>query len=233
VLGLPEPETRVLMSNTPAFHEKIRSKLIKFGGAAYVPPEGGSFPTLEQVIRMIRGMGAIPTTTWLDGTSDGESDMMANLELMISKGATAMNIIPDRNWNIDNPEEKSLKLAKLREAIEAARAFDLPLSVGTEMNKAGQPFVDNFAAPELADYATDFVRGARFFYGHTLLARWADFGYFSEGAEAAFGSDRRAKNRFFIEVGAAARPNRALYDRLQARRGLLSPAEILEIVKGS
>jgi len=231
ILGLPEPEARSLMSNTPAFHEKIRSKLVKFGGVAYVPPDSGSFPRVEQVVAMARGVGALPTTTWLDGTNDGEHDMMANLELFVSKGAAAMNVIPDRSWNVRDPVEKALKLGKLREAVEAARAFDLPLSVGTEMNRHGLPVVDDFAAPELASCVEDFVRGARFFYGHTLLARWADLGYFSEAAEAAFGTDRRAKNGFFAEVGAAARPSARMYNLLRERKGELTPAEALDMVR--
>jgi len=228
ILGLSETEARALMSDTAAFHENMRSKLIKFGGVGYVPPASGSFPTLEEAVRIIRSIGALPVTTWLDGTSEGERDMMANLDLFTSKGVVGMNIIPDRNWNIASPEEKAVKLAKLREAVEAARAFDLPLSVGTEMNRPGQPFVDNFAAPELADYVDEFVRGAQFYYGHSLLARWADFGYFSEGAEAAFEDDRHAKNRFFAEIGAAARPSRELYERLRERAGSWEPHGLAE-----
>jgi len=230
ILGLSETKTWALMSDTAEFHEKMRSSLIKFGGVGYVPPASGSFPTLEEAVRMIRSIGALPVTTWLDGTSEGEQDMTANLELFVSKGVVGMNIIPDRNWNIKNAEEKAPKLAKLQEAVAAARAFDLPLSVGTEMNRPGQPFVDNFAAPELADYVDEFVRGAQFYYGHSLLARWADFGYFSEGAEAAFGDDRRAKNRFFADVGASARPDRELYERLRERAGSWEPHGLAESV---
>lgn len=231
VLDMPEPKVKELMSNTPVFHEKLRSKLIKFGGVGYVQPESGSFPSLELVIEMIKSIGAIPTTTWLDGTSEGEADMMANLEFMTRKGVISLNIIPDRNWNIKDPKEKSVKLAKLREVIEAARYFDLPLSIGTEMNKAGQPFVDDFSAPELADYVNDFVRGAQFFYGHTLLARYADFGYFSHAAEAEFGKDRHAKKQFYTKVGATAKPEKALFDRLSEHKGELSAKEALEIVR--
>lgn len=231
-IGTSEQEMRELIANTPAFHEKMRGKLMKFGGVGYVKPKNGSFPAVEEVTEMIIEIGAIPTTTWLDGTNHGEDNMMENLDLFTSKGIGAINIIPDRNWNIKNPEEKALKLAKLREAIEAARAFDLPLSVGTEMNKAGLPFVDNFQAPELADYVDEFVNGARFFYGHTLLARFADFGFYSEGAKAAFGNDRRAKKLFFAEVGRLAKPSQCLHERLQERRGQLEAGQILEMVDG-
>ncbi|MEN6371964.1 MAG: hypothetical protein ABFD64_08115 [Armatimonadota bacterium] len=229
-LEMPEAEVSTLMENTPALHEKLRAKLIKFGGVGYVQPETSSFPAVEQVIEMVKSLGALPTTAWLDGMNPGEADMMANLEIMASKGVVAINIIPDRNWNIKKPEEKALKLAKLKEVVDAAKHFDLPLSVGTEMNKAGLPFVDNFAAPELADYVEDFVKGAQFFYGHTLLARCADFGYFSPAADAAFGKDRRAKNQFFAKIGSSAKPSPSLYESLRKHAGKLSPEEALWLV---
>lgn len=227
VLGMAEPEARELIANTPAFHEKMRGKLMKIGGVGYVKPESGSFPSVEEVTEMIIAIGAIPTTTWLDGTNAGEDDMMENLELFTSKGIAAINIVPDRNWNIKNADEKTLKLKKLREVMEAARAFALPLSVGTEMNKAGLPFVDNFSAPELSDYVDEFVSGAQFFCGHTFLARFADFGYYSNAAKATFGDDRRAKNEFYTKVGKSAKPSQALYDRLRESAGQWEPEEIL------
>ena len=49
--------------------------------------------------------------------------------------------------------------------MDACRKFDLPIFVGTEMNKAGQPFVDDFHAPELTPYVEDFLAGARWVYG--------------------------------------------------------------------
>ncbi|MHB0912310.1 MAG: PHP domain-containing protein [Armatimonadota bacterium] len=145
-------------------HEKMRSKLMKFGGVGYVPPTEDSFPTLEEAIEMIRGMDAVPMAAWLDGTNPGEADPVALLDLMRSKGVAALNIIPDRNWNIKDPAEKVLKTGKLRETIEAARALHMPIAVGTEMNKAGLPFVDDFHAPELAPYVRDFMEGARRLY---------------------------------------------------------------------
>ncbi len=231
ILGVPEAEAAALVANTPEFHEKMRSKLMKFGGVGYVKPDRKSFPSVDEVIAMARGMEALPTTTWLDGTTPGEADMMAQLELMTSKGVVAINIVPDRNWNIKNAEEKAIKVAKLADVIEAARAFDLPLSIGTEMNKGGLPFVDNFAAPDLAPYADEFVEGAHFFYGHTLLARWANFGYFSKGADAAFGSDRKARNAFFAEVGAKAVPVAKLYESLRAGAGEWESASLLDLVR--
>jgi len=201
-LDLSPENVRELLQNTPKFHDAVRSKLIKFGGPGYVMPDSGSFPTVEEAISMIRGMDALPMIAWLDGTNSGEADIHAFLSLLESKGVVAMNIIPERNWNLRDPEEKRIKLSKLYEAIRAANEFEFPISIGTEMNRAGLPFVDNFKAPELAPVVPDFLRGARMLYGHTLLARHADFGYWSSGAREAFGEDRAAKNRFYERVGA-------------------------------
>jgi hypothetical protein len=200
-LGISKDEAVELVPQTPKFHEKLRSKLMKFGGVGYIPPTSGSFPSIEDAIKMMLGMDALPMATWLDGTNAGEEDAVQWLDLLRSKGCVALNIIPDRNWNIKNPDEKALKTLKLREVVEAARRFDMPICVGTEMNKAGLPFVDNFQAPELLPYAKDFVEGARFFYGHTVLARYADFGYFSPAADATFGGDTKAKNAFYAQIG--------------------------------
>lgn len=225
-LGLPLDEVSDIIPNTAKFHEVVRSKLMKLGGVGYIAPDRDTFPAVEEVIAMIRAMGALPMPAWLDGINSGEADIQAYLSLFESKGAVAINIIPDRNWNLKDPAEKALKLSKLREAVEAARAFDFPLCVGTEMNKAGLPFADNFQAPELQPFVADFVRGARILHGHTLLARHAEFGYWSKGAEAEFGIDRRAKNRFFEHVGMP-EPNQSLRRNLESRAGKWTARELL------
>jgi len=194
-------EAEALLMNTPMLHEKMRSKLMKYGGVGYVAPTAETFPTIESVIQMAMGMDALPTATWLDGTSSGEADMAAMLELLASKGVVALNIIPDRNWNIKDPEEKRVKVANLAKAVQAARDIGFPICVGTEMNKSGLPFVDDFGAPELQPYVGDFLDGAFFFWGHTVLSRRAGMGYVSDWALAHFGADIRRKTEFYTRLG--------------------------------
>ena len=170
-LGAASAELETLMANTPAFHELIRAKLMKFGSVGYVSPDKDSFPSIESAVVMMRGIDAVPTCAWLDGTNPGEDDPVELLELMQSKGIGAVNIIPDRNWNIKNAEEKAIKVRNLGRMVEACRKMDLPILVGTEMNKAGQPFVDDFSAPELAPYIEDFLAGARWIYDRSLAGR--------------------------------------------------------------
>lgn len=200
-LGAERGDVESLLISTPKFHDSMRSKLMKYGGPGYVAPTRDTFPDIDLAIEMIREMEALPTATWLDGTSSGESDMRAMLELLASKGVVAMNIIPDRNWNIRAPEEKRVKVENLGKAVQAARDIGFPLCVGTEMNKAGLPFVDDFSAPELQPHLGDFLDGAYFFWGHTFLARTAGIGFASDWAKARFGDDRRRKNEFYTKVG--------------------------------
>lgn len=229
VTGTSEKEIESLVDNPPKLHEFVRAKLMKFGGVGYVQPDESSFPSLEEAVSMIREIGALPTYAYLDGTSAGESDIRELLDYCVSKGVVALNIIPDRNWNIADADTKQVKTLKLLECIEAARDLELPLHIGTEMNKAGLPFVDNFLAPELAPFTGDFLKGAWFFYGHTLLARFADFGYWSDGARAAFGDDRAARNDFFEKAGASIiGPETGA--RLQEKRGQLDAEGILDLL---
>lgn len=223
-LGTTENEASDLLRDTPALHEKMRSKLMKFGGVGYVPPDSEAFPTVDTVIQMTKGIDALPTMTWLDGTSPGESDMPALLELMLKKGAVALNIVPDRNWNIKDPDEKHIKVENLGKAVRAARELHMPLCIGTELNKLGLPFVDNFSAPELAPYVEDFIEGAYFFWGHTFLARKAGIGFASDWADAHFGTDRAARNAFYSKVGRLADPTTTLGDTGTSKA---SPADIL------
>jgi len=142
----------------------------------------------------------------------------------VSKGAVALNMVPDRNWNIKDPEQKRIKMTHLDKAVRAAKELDLPLCVGTELNKLGLPFVDDFSAPELQPYVADFIEGAYFFWGHTFLAR-NGVGYASEWADAHFGASRARKNAFYAKVGRLADPIGA---RARIEGMDLTPDEIIK-----
>ncbi|MCU0782862.1 MAG: hypothetical protein MUF81_02205 [Verrucomicrobia bacterium] len=77
----------------------IRAKTMKRGGIGYVQPGEGSFPRMADMNRFVLECGAIPTLTWLDGTSDGEKAIEELFEIAKSTGAAALNIIPDRNYS--------------------------------------------------------------------------------------------------------------------------------------
>jgi hypothetical protein len=214
VLSMPPADARKLLGDAARLRNTVRSKLMKKGGPGYVQPDRSTFPAIGDVCRMVLDAEAIPSATWLDGTTAGESDARRLLDTYAALGCLALNIIPDRNWNLANPVEKALKTTKLREVVAAARERDLILSVGTEMNNYGQKFVDSFAAPEMAPYAAEFRDGAYILYGHTILARALGQGRTSAWARSAFGGDRRRANAFYLEVGRRAFPPREAREKL-------------------
>lgn len=224
-LGLSVAAVQELMDELPKFMNLIRSKLMKRGGVAYMQPDETTFPYVDRVHDLITGAGAIPCITWLDGTSEGEQRIEALLTLLIQKGAGALNIVPDRNWNIADPAVKKIKLANLYNVVELANSFDLPLLVGTEMNAPGLKFVDDFDAPELEPVKEDFLRGAYFLYGHTVLERYAGMGYQSHWANQCL-SSRAEKNHFYTTIGEWVEPREAPRS-LGEVKSTMTPEEVL------
>ena len=225
-LGLPADQVAATIGDDAKFANLVRARLMKRGGVGYVTPSPDSFPTVEAFHTMILACGALPCFTWLDGASEGEQAIDELLELMIDKGAVALNIIPDRNWNIADPAARALKISKLYEIVEKAGALDLPLNVGTEMNAYSQKLVDDFDAPELAPVRGAFLDGAHFIYGHTVMQRALGLGYQSDWAKQRLPT-RRERNAFYTAVGYRVLPGRTGVARLGQLDPALTPAEIL------
>jgi hypothetical protein len=202
-----------LFQDLPAFEEQIRARLTKNGGIGYEKPSETTFPPVDDFIDWVLACDAIPTVTWLDGTSAGESDPVRLLECMCVKGAVAINIIPDRNWNIKDPDVKRVKVANLDAIIREADRMGLPVNIGTEMNKTGLPFADDLAGDVLARHKKTFLLGAHVMAGHTLLARYANFSYSGTRAGAQFETIAE-KNAFFARIGSAPAITRRESDEL-------------------
>jgi hypothetical protein len=199
-LGADPEKVAECIDDPPVFQGLIRSKMMKSGGPGYAQPDPANYPLLEDVNRLILNNGAIPAFAFLDGTSEGEEAMDELLDVMMNAGAAMVNIIPDRNWNISDPETKRIKVANLNRFIENAKLRHLPIIVGTEMNAYGQRTVDDFDAPELAEHHETFLRGVHIAHAHTLLQQQAGMGYLSPWARDQFTS-AAAKNRFYEAVG--------------------------------
>ena len=199
-LDMDVAQVDAFLGETPFPHDPIRAKLMKRGGVGYQQPGPDTFPPLDAVNDAILACDAIPSYAFLDGLSEGESHMEELLELLIGKGMGALTIIPDRNWNVKDPDERALKVRKLDEVMALARALELPVIVGTEMNKPGQRLIDDFGAEPLRPYRQDFVEGAEFLYGHTLMQRALGRGYHSAWAREHLAT-REARNAFYIGVG--------------------------------
>ncbi len=187
--------------NIPKMEDLVRNALAKRGGIGYIQPTDKTFPLSDDFTLWVRTCGAIPTIAWLDGTSGGEAKCDHLLDLMTAKGCAALNIIPDRNWNLKNPAEAALKQSKLAEVVKECVRRDLPINIGTEMNKGGLPFVDDLAGPVLRAYAAEFAQGMRIMIGQTLLAAYAHAPYLGERAQAEF-KDIKKRNAFYASVGA-------------------------------
>jgi len=209
------------------FPNALRSKLMKRGGVGYAQPGPETFPSVEEVNRLILACGALPCATWLDGTSLGEQAEKELLHLLIGKGVVAFNIIPDRNWNISDPELRRRKVQNLHAVVALANQLDLPINVGTEMNAPGQKLVDDFEAGELAPVRQAFLDGADFIYGHTALQRAVGLGYQSEWAQAHLPA-RRQRNAFYTRVGQLTAPGQVGIARLKALTSAMEPAQVLE-----
>ncbi len=199
-LGIARGEMASPQVDEPRFHDLVRTRLMKRGGVGYVQPESGMFPSLRTFHDLIVACGALPCAAWLDGTTETERAIEDWLGYLVNEGVVALNIIPDRNWNISDPEIRRLKVQNLHHVVALAEALDLAVNVGTEMNSFDQKVVDDFDAPELAPVRQAFLDGAHFFYGHTIMQRVLGLGYQSAWAERYLPS-RRERKRFYTRIG--------------------------------
>ncbi len=206
----------------------IRAKTMKQGGAGYVQPDSGSFPNMTEMNKFVLKCGALPTFTWLDGTSEGEQSIEELIEVGRSTGVAVFNIIPDRNYT---PGVSDQKLANLQKVIGLTEELGLPLLGGTEMNSPGQKFVDDFESAELAPHHSLFLRGSRILHSHSTLQRFSGMGYLSEWANEQF-SDIGAKNSFYDEFGElfSPRADGPLCDELHPEMGA---SEVLSLARES
>jgi len=209
------PEGRELLNT-------IRAKTMKRGGVGYVPPDKGSFPLMVDTNRFLLAAGAIPTLTWLDGTSEGEKNIEELLDVAMSTGAAAINVIPDRNYTSGAKDEKT---DNLYQVVELAQKLHLPVVEGTEMNSPGQKFVDNFETAELSPLVPVFLSGAHIVYAHSVLQQKCGLGYTSDWAKKNFKS-AADKNEFFEEFGSTLEPQDE--DKLSALSEDVTAKEILD-----
>ncbi len=204
-LGMESEKIEKTLVNANNFADLLRSKLMKKGGVGYQQPDSRTFPLLDDVVQMILACRAIPVSTWLDGMSGGEINPRTQLECLIGKGIAAVNIIPDRNWNIKESAEREQKINAFHEYVRVADELHLPINIGTELNKPGQRFVDDFGAEAMRPCADTFLRGAQVMVGQTRLLRYADCSYVDENMKNEF-PDTHKRNQFFAAVGALPAP---------------------------
>ena len=203
----------------------IRSKTMKKGGAGYVQPGKDSFPLMADMNRFVQEVGAIPTLTWLDGTSEGEKAIEELIQIAMSSGAAAINVIPDRNYT---PGVKDQKLQNLYDVVALAEKHGFPVIVGTEMNAPGNKFVDDFSTAELKPLVPVVLKGAHIVYAHSVLQRESGLGYLSGWAKKTFPTVA-AKNDFFEKLGCQLQP--VTEDRLRGLPSDVTPEIIFARIK--
>jgi len=228
-LGSTPEQIRATIGDYAKFSNLVRGKLMKKGGVGYVVPTPTSFPTVEEYHSFVQACGALPTATWLDGTLVGEEAIDELMALLIDSGAVALNIIPDRNWNIADPATRALKVRKLYEIVALAARLDLPINVGTEMNAPGNKLVDDFDVPEMAPVRQAFLDGARFIYGHTVMQRALGLGYQSAWAQQHLPT-RRERNAFYQAAGYRVPPGKAGMAKLRELAPNSMPAAVLAAI---
>ncbi|MCS7241345.1 MAG: hypothetical protein N2205_04830 [Candidatus Caldatribacterium sp.] len=215
-LGVEVALVQALEEDLASLYDTIRSRLMKFGGVGYVKPDVGDFPRIQEVNSMIASAGAIPSFSWLDGTRSGEADPRRLVDFCEANGVETFFLVPDRNWNIPDDEERKYKVRKLYEFVETAQQHHFPVFVGTELNRYGQKFVDDFDSPYLAPLAPFFLESAWILWGHAVLEMSSRRGYGSEWAKRTFRS-REKKNRFFARVGMATPADYRMVQKLGER----------------
>jgi hypothetical protein len=206
-LGQTPEQIQGIIQDPAKISNLIRSKLMKRGGVGYTQPGPSTFPGIEEFHSLITACGALPCFAWLDGTSSGEKDIKELLDLVVSRGVVITNVIPDRNWNISDPEQRRLKVQNLVDFVHLAQEMDLPVNVGTEMNSPGNKLVDDFDVPEMLPLYPVFLDGAYFIYGHTLMQRHLGCGYQSVWAKSYF-PGRHERNAFYTRVGRLTPPGK-------------------------
>lgn len=212
-------------SDPAKFTALIRAKTMKKGGPGYMQPDKGSFPLIGEMNKFSADSGAIPTLTWLDGTSDGERAIDELFEVEMKTGAAALAIIPDRNYT---PGVKDEKVKNLYDVVTLAELHGFPVVVGTEMNAPGNKFVDSFETKELKPLVPIFVKGAHITYAHSVLQRESGLGYLSDWAKKHF-KTVADKNEFFEALGRQLQPSQE--DKLHGLSAYASPSDILAKIK--
>jgi len=212
-LGMESSAVDAFMGDTPFPHDQVRAKLMKWGGVGYMQPGPDTFPDYDEVTEAIIACGAVPVHGWLDGLSEGEKRIEEMLHYALAYGVAAINIVPDRNWNIDDAGLRATKITEMNAVIGLAQSLDLPVIVGTEMNKFGQPLVDDFDAAPLAPFRDIFMQGASFCHGHTVMQRALQKGYHSAWAQSAL-PGRAERVAFYTRMGELVEPGVASRARL-------------------
>ena len=93
---------KAAQDNVAAVENEIRSKLLKAGGAAFVPEDPKAFLPMETVCQIIKAAGGIPTYPFLADNAKGEftdfeGDLQKAADTLKKRGFSSVEFITTRN----------------------------------------------------------------------------------------------------------------------------------------
>jgi hypothetical protein len=191
-----ETQTNVDTADAVVVQEAIRSKLMKAGGAAFVPEAATSFDDAYQLILDLGGIPCYPILA--DGASPicrFEDPAEALVERLLARGIYCAELIPGRN----QPEVVDRYVVELRRA-------GIVVMAGTEHNT--QSMISLKPAALGGEPVSDLAREAFWeatcvVTAHQHLSRSGQPGYVGgDGRPAAGFADGEARIRWFRDVGA-------------------------------
>ena len=101
---------------------------------------------------------------------------------------------------------------------------------GTEMNKSGNKFVDDFSTSALSKHLESFRTGAFASWGHTLLMMTAGIGITGKWSRRHFGEDLAGRNEFFVQIGSQQYPDEDQFKKLGEWGSQGTPDDYMKIL---
>ena len=167
-----------------------RAKLIRSGMPCFVEEDSGAFPTVEGLIDIYRGYGAVPTYSIMaNPLTKGEEDIEALTKKVKKLGLYAFDMFDFRGTDDE----------RVREIMEVADDYGYPVFIGSENNtKQRSPLTGKIAqSPAYYGY---FRKSADFLLGHQLLSELCAFGYVDSEGKPRF-ENLKEGFRFFAGIG--------------------------------
>jgi hypothetical protein len=178
-----------IMNDAAELHTAVRAYLVKSGKPCYVEEDEKAFTSIQNLVRVFRGYGTVPTYGVLGYPISEEEE---NLEALMKK-VTGLGM-----YGLDLFEFRT-PLDRAADIVDAGRSCGLPVYVGTEHNtKTASPLTGEIGRdPRLYPYLR---QSAEFAKGHQMLAELCDFGYLDGEGKPRF-ANLKEGFAFYAEAG--------------------------------
>jgi hypothetical protein len=167
----------------------LRARLVRSGRPCFVEENRKAFTTIENLVRIHRGYGAIPSYGLMGNpVTEEEEDIERLIKKMRTFGIFALDLFEFRT-----------ELPRARFIIEKASELGVPVFIGTEHNtKSTLPLTGDIGRDtELYPY---LKKSADFICGHQLLSTLCGCGYLMEDGTPRF-KDFQCGFDFFARAG--------------------------------